>query len=66
MPEDAAVTGYNNSEYAHICEPELTSVDNKPEMVGLMSVQLLESLIGGRADPASVVVQPQLALGQST
>ena len=66
VPEDAAVTGYNNSEYAHICEPELTSVDNKPEMVGLMSVQLLESLIGGRADPASVVVQPQLALGQST
>ena len=41
-------------------------MDNKPEMVGLMSVQLLESLIGGQADPASVVVQPQLALGQST
>lgn len=66
VPEQVAVTGYNNSEYAHICEPELTSVDNKPEMVGLMSVQLLESLIGGQADPASVVVQPQLALGQST
>ena len=43
--EEVAVTGYNNSEYAKICEPQLTTIDNKPELVAMMSVQLLTSLI---------------------
>ena len=32
MPEEV-VTGYNNSEYAKIYEPQLTTIDNKPELV---------------------------------
>ena len=39
IPEDVAVTGFNNSEYARICEPQLTTIDNKPEMVAMLSVQ---------------------------
>ena len=33
VPEETAVVGYDNSTYARLCEPELTSVDNKPEQV---------------------------------
>lgn len=65
VPQDVAVTGYNNSIYAHLCEPELTGIDNKPEQVALMCVQLLESLID-KTDPySSVTIQPELVPGKT-
>ena len=33
VPEDIAVIGYNNSELALACEPELTSIDNHTEQI---------------------------------
>ncbi len=67
VPEDMAVTGYNASLYARICEPTLTTVDNRPEMMGLMSAQLLSSLMDGQTERcASITVQPALVVGKST
>jgi LacI family transcriptional regulator len=66
VPQDIAVTGYNNSEYSLICSPELTSVDNKGEMSALLSVQLLESLITGGNAFSSMSIQPELVIRQST
>ncbi len=66
VPEDVAVTGYNNSDYAAICEPELTTVDNKPEMVAMMSVQLLTSLIEKTEAYSSCTIQPELVKGCTT
>jgi LacI family transcriptional regulator len=66
VPQDIAVTGYNNSEYSLICSPELTSVDNKGEMSALLSVQLLESLINGGNAFSSMSIQPELVIRQST
>ena len=66
VPEDVAVTGYNNSEYARICEPRLTTIDNKPEMVAMMSVQLLTSLIEQTDVYSSCVIQPELVEGKTT
>lgn len=66
VPEDVAVTGYNNSEYARICEPRLTTIDNKPEMVAMMSVQLLTSLIEQTDVYSSCVIQPELVKGATT
>lgn len=65
VPEDVAVTGFNNSVYAQLCEPELTTVDNKPEQVALASVQLLEKLINGEACE-SQMIQPELIAGASS
>lgn len=64
VPEDVAVTGFNNSIYARICEPELTTVDNKPDLVALSCVQLLEALIAGEVC-ASVKIRPELIKGHS-
>ena len=58
VPEEVAVTGYNNSEYAKICEPQLTTIDNKPELVAMMSVQLLTSLIEKTEEYSSCTIQP--------
>ena len=66
VPEDVAVTGYNNSEYARICEPQLTTIDNKPELVAMLSVQLLTSLIENTAAYSSCTIQPELVQGQTT
>lgn len=66
VPEDVAVTGYNNSEYARICEPQLTTVDNKPELVAMMSVQLLTSLIEKADTYSSCTIQPELVIGQTS
>lgn len=66
VPEDVAVTGYNNSEYARICEPQLTTVDNKPELVAMMSVQLLTSLIEKADAYSSCTIQPELVIGQTS
>lgn len=66
VPDDVAVTGFNNSIYAKLCEPQLTGIDNKPEQVALFCVQLLEGLICGGENCASVTIQPELAEGRST
>ena len=66
VPEDVAVTGFNNSEYARICEPELTTIDNKPELVAMFSVQLLTSLIEKTDAYSSCTIQPELVQGQTT
>lgn len=66
VPEDIAVTGFNNSMYAKLCDPELTSIDNKPEQVALFCVQLLEGLLNGGEGCASVTIQPEIVIGSST
>ncbi|SKA97111.1 transcriptional regulator, LacI family [Gemmiger formicilis] len=66
VPEQVAVVGFNNSDYAHLCEPVLTSIDNKPEQVALLCVQLLESSIERSEAYSSVVLQPELAQGETS
>ncbi len=66
VPEEAAVTGFNNSEYARICEPQLTTIDNKPELVAMLSVQLLTSLIEKTDAYSSCTIQPELVQGKTT
>ena len=63
---ETAVVGYDNSTYARLCEPELTSVDNKPEQVALLCVQLLQSRIEHGEDYSSVTLQPELVQRQSS
>lgn len=66
VPQDVAVTGYNGSEYARICCPELTTVDNKPEEVAASCVRLLEARMAGQETEKEPVIIPELRLGQST
>lgn len=66
VPQDVAVTGFNNSEYARICEPQLTTVDNKPELVAMLCVQLLASLIEKTEEYSSVTIQPEVVPGQTS
>lgn len=67
VPDAIAITGYNSSVYAKICEPTLTTVDSRWEMLGLMGVQTLTSLMEGHPEScASMTIQPALVVGQSS
>ncbi|HEY3425517.1 MAG TPA: LacI family DNA-binding transcriptional regulator [Negativicutes bacterium] len=66
VPKDVAITGFNNSIYAEMCQPSLTSVDNKVEMMGSLTAKLLESLINGQNTTKSVSVKPDLVPREST
>ncbi len=66
IPRDVAVTGYNNSVFAAMCEPRLTSVDNRPEQVALMCVQLLERMMDGEPGGVVEIFRPELAKGWTT
>ena len=66
IPEDVAVVGCNNSEYSRISNPPLTTINNKGELLSELSVQLLENLMTGKSEKASLIIRPELAVRQTT
>lgn len=66
IPEDVAVVGCNNSEYSRISNPPLTTINNKGELLSELSVQLLENLMKGASEKASLIIRPELSVRQTT
>lgn len=66
VPDDMAVTGYNNSEYSLICTPELTSVDNKGDEAAITCARLLEACIEGTVTRQPAIILPELVVRQSS
>ena len=62
VPEEVAVTGCNNSEYASLCRPGLTSINNKAEVLSSLSVQLLVDILSEKTEIAELVVIPELVV----
>ena len=62
VPEDIAITGCNNSPDSRICEPELATLDNKPELLGGMCASLLRDRMKGKESATSVAIQPELVV----
>ena len=48
IPGEANVIGYNNSELSISCEPELTSIDNRVEVLCQTAIDLIMTLLGGK------------------
>lgn len=65
IPQDVAVTGYNNSIYARMCEPNLTTVDNKVEFVAESCVKLLLRMMNGEK-VENQIVRPEIVQGWTT
>lgn len=66
VPEDIAVTGFDNSIFAKCCEPELTSVDNKVETVASLSAKMLHDLIEKKEVSSTIMIRPDLIIRKST
>ena len=66
IPNDIAVVGYDNSDYCHVIEPELTSVHVDKEAMGKSAVDSLFQLIEGKKlSPCPIVTKTRLITRQS-
>lgn len=61
IPEEMALVGCNNSEYSYICNPPLTTVNNKGEVLSELTVQLLLDVLA-KKELASLIVLPELVV----
>jgi len=66
VPQDVAIIGYNNSPSSICCDPQLTTVDNKTDIMGNLSVKLLQTVIEGKETTRLLSVTPELIVREST
>ena len=66
IPGELSVIGYNNSEYAISCEPELTTIDNTGEKLCNITVDNLMKVLKGEEVPGEVPVDCVLVKRCST
>uniref|UniRef100_UPI0013E3F2D5 substrate-binding domain-containing protein n=1 Tax=Microbacterium sp. CPCC 204701 TaxID=2493084 RepID=UPI0013E3F2D5 len=68
VPEDVAVVGYDDIEFAAIAAVPLTSVRQPAREMGRTAADMLLARIGGTAVPelANVVYRPELVVREST
>jgi GntR family transcriptional regulator of arabinose operon len=67
VPEDVSVTGYDNCPTADRKELQLTTIAHPQDKLGEMAAELLLDLMhnGGRTNPKSVWIEPELIIGNS-
>ena len=66
VPDQVAIIGINNSTYAQICSPSLTSLDNKRMEASVMAARFVIDHISGKKNPNRMMLLPDLVVRQST
>ena len=65
VPRDVSVIGYFNSQYATICEPALTSIDNNIAMIAKAICNNLNCALTKKTAPKKTYVDPILVVRDS-
>lgn len=60
VPKDLAIIGFNNSILAQCCDPEITSIDNRVEVLSRTTVKLLMDILSGEEVPHQTVIDTVL------
>lgn len=63
---EVSVTGFNDSLLARSTDPELSSVNSRPEEMGETAVAILSKVLEGEAPPKTTLVQAELIIREST
>ncbi|MDO4293524.1 MAG: LacI family DNA-binding transcriptional regulator [Eubacteriales bacterium] len=66
VPEEIAVVGYNNSELAVSCEPELSSVDNRAEALCRTAIDSMMAVLSGEEIPGKQTIRCHLVKRETT
>ena len=67
VPDDIAVIGFHNYEYARFADPALTTIGFDMQMMGRLAAQRLELLMDGASDDCHMMVVPtSLIIREST
>ncbi len=66
VPQDCAVTGFDNSMVSRCTIPELTTVDSKIEHMSSLSVKYMLEALTGKKVPQKTVIQPEVIFRETT
>ena len=66
VPDDVAVIGINNSAYAEICTPRLTSLDNKRLDSSVLAARTLQDCLAGKTTTKRIMLLPDLVERDTT
>ena len=70
VPHEVTVAGFSNEAFATLTEPNLTSVDQGCETMGISAVRLLQKMLNPNLDrlaqPRNVVLKPRLIVRESS
>ncbi|MBN2657570.1 MAG: LacI family DNA-binding transcriptional regulator [Spirochaetales bacterium] len=66
IPEDIAVTGFNNSIYSECSTPSITTVDSRSDAMGLAAARLTLDILNGRNVPVLSTINTSLIVRGST
>ena len=70
VPYDVAVAGFSNEAFATLTEPNLTSVDQGCETMGISAVRLFQKILNPNPDrlaqPRNVLLKPRLIVRESS
>lgn len=66
IPEEISIVGYNNSELSITCTPELSSVDNRVEILCKTAIDSLMALLSGHQVPQKQMVKCHLIKRRTT
>lgn len=66
VPEDIAIIGSNNSDYARVCVPAITSFDTRPYLTGRLAAEALMTAMEGGSPQKRRQIACKLVERQST
>ena len=66
IPADIAITDYDNTAFGKICDPMLTTVDTKFEVLSEIAANTLFDVLAGRSAGSPIYVRPKLIVREST
>ena len=66
VPEEISVVGYNNSELSISCEPELTTVDARGEILCKTAVDSMMTLLEGKRINSKTIIKCHLVKRHTT
>lgn len=66
VPHELSIIGYNNSDIAEYCDPELTSIDNKLEAICQHCVNTLVGVLSGKDMPKKTVFSADIIKRETT
>jgi len=62
VPEDMAIVGFNNSDYALFSDPEITSVDSKIDFLGETAFRKMISVLNNKSVESITTITPNLVI----
>lgn len=66
VPNDVGIIGCNNTVSSMCCEPPLTTLDHKTDIIGGLMVKLLEMILSKQNTSHRLTVTPELIIREST